>query len=115
MIDLRSYDPKAARDLLTDMRAAAQERGKAVLWQEWASAVVNLTIELFSRDLEAARALLAAMWELWAKAAFNLMIHLHSRDPEAARALLDDMRGVAEKRDEAALWEVWATAAFNLR
>ncbi|MCI0600713.1 MAG: hypothetical protein L0Y60_14560, partial [Beijerinckiaceae bacterium] len=82
--------------------------------------------DLPSRDLDAARALLAdmravadargepALWEQWAKAATNLMFDLSSRDLDAARALLADMRAVADARGEPALWEPWAKAAFNL-
>ncbi|MCI0600171.1 MAG: hypothetical protein L0Y60_11755, partial [Beijerinckiaceae bacterium] len=85
----------------------------------WAVASVNLLNDLPSRDLDAARALLAdmravaeargepALWELWAKAATNLMIDLSSRDLDAARALLADMRAVADARGEPALWELW--------
>jgi hypothetical protein len=81
-------------------------------------------IELFSCDLEAARALLAemrsvaqehgepALWAEWAKAATNLMNDLGPRDLEAARALLAEMRSVAQERDEPG--EEWAKAATNL-
>jgi pimeloyl-ACP methyl ester carboxylesterase len=97
-------------------------------WPEliWAMASVDLMIDLRSRDLAAARALLGdmrsvaqargepALWEQWAEAANNLMVDLPSRDPAAARALLSDIRAAADKRGEPALWEIWAKAAFNL-
>ena len=50
----------------------------------------------------------------WVMAAFNLTIDLPSRDPDAARALLADMRAVAETRREPALREWWAKAAIIL-
>jgi hypothetical protein len=76
--DLASRDPEAARALLDAMRAVAEKRGEA------------------------------ALWEPWAKAATNLMNDLPSRDLDAARALHGEMRAVAEKRGEAALWQPWA-------
>ena len=42
------------------------------------------------------------------------MSDLRSRDAVAARTLLDDMRGVAEARNEAQLWEWWARASSTL-
>ncbi|MGE0205778.1 MAG: hypothetical protein AB7E70_03000, partial [Hyphomicrobiaceae bacterium] len=84
MVDLPTRDSKAARDLLDDMRAVADKRKEA------------------------------ALWEQWAKAATNLMVDLRSRDSDAARDLLDDMRAVADERKEAALWKQWAKAATNL-
>ena len=112
MIDLGGRDPAAARALLDDMRAVADKRDEAALWEPWAKAATNLLDDLRGRDPAAARALLddmravadkrdeAALWEPWAKAATNLMADLRGRDPAAARALLDDMRAVADKRDE---------------
>jgi hypothetical protein len=109
MIDLRSRDPQAARDLLADMRTIANERGEPALWEEWAKAACNLMNDLPSRDLEAARDLLAemrsiagergepALWEQWAKAACNLMVDLRSRDPEAARAFQEDLIKLPEE------------------
>ena len=126
MVDLRGREPAAARALLDDMRAVADKRDEAALWEQWASAAFNLLNDLRGREPAAARALLddmravadkrdeAALWEQWASAAFNLLNDLRGREPAAARALLDDMRAVADKRDEAALWEQWAKAAFNL-
>ncbi|MGD9828164.1 MAG: esterase/lipase family protein, partial [Hyphomicrobiaceae bacterium] len=126
MVDLPNRDSTAARDLLDDMRAVADERKEASLWEQWAKAATNLMVDLPTRDSGAARDLLddmravaktrdeAAVWEVWAKAAFNLLDDLRTRDSTAARDLLDDMRTVAETRDEAALWEEWAKAATNL-
>ena len=126
MVDLPSRDPDAARALLNEMRAVAQEQGEPALWEQWAKAAFNLIYDLSSRDPDAARALLnemravaqergePALWEQWAKAAFNLIYDLSSRDPDAARALLNEMRAVAQERGEPALWEEWATAATNL-
>src|SRR5947207_4043879 len=57
-----------------------------------------------------------ALWVLCAKAAFDFMLELRLLDPVAARALLDDMRSVADKREDkdTPLWEQWAKAAFNV-
>jgi hypothetical protein len=41
----------------------------------------------------------------------NPTTDLAKRDAVAARALLDEIRGVAEARQEAALWEQWGQAA----
>jgi hypothetical protein len=116
---------------LSKMRDVAAARDEAILWGQWATAAVDVIIDLRSRDRVAARALLddmrsvaeardeASLWELWAKAAFNVMIDFltsdaGSPDPDAARALLDDMRSVAAAREEAPLWERWARGAHNL-
>ncbi len=82
VVDLGGPDPVAARALLDAMRAVAEKRDEAALWEHWASA------------------------------AFNLSNDLRGPDPVAARDLLDAMRAVAEKRDDAALWEQWAFATF---
>jgi len=42
------------------------------------------------------------------------VISLRGRDLKTAIALLDELRVVAEERDEAAVWEQWAKAAANL-
>src|SRR5438477_10789019 len=67
------------------------------------------------RDVAAARDE-PALWEQWAKAAFDFMLELRLLDPVAARALLDDMRSVADKREDTDTpqWEQWAKAALNV-
>ena len=53
------------------------------------------------------------LWEQWANAAMNLMPHLRGREFPAAAALLEDMRVVAEKRQETL--PQWIKAILNLR
>ena len=54
-------------------------------------------------------------WASWAGVADDALTdHLASRDPVAARALLDEMRSMAEARDEAPLWEMWAMAVHKM-
>jgi hypothetical protein len=73
----------------------------------------ELMAERFHND--AVKSMSPVAWAQWAAAVDDaLMEGLGSRDPVTARVLLDEMRHVAEARNDGAMWKSWAKASFSM-